>query len=520
MGNQHTGGIRMDNNQEDREVGQAVNARRTDDSAAMGTGLLEDGSDDDSGPVFPFRRLHQHSTDHPPLSQPTISEFEEDWALSDDDASDSERRQRLCRKRKLRLDMLARTRGYLKRRKGNLAGHTASEPLLQVLGITTDNKVEGDKEGDCTTAVATDSSSLTPADTVFLCNGNRAATPSDLFDTVKRNIRLGSTTYTCSYVTVSKGKPTREITKVYCCSMVSTSQGWVSKPSFREPKDTSPTDPKKCRGKLAGHFRRETYYFSPHGTVGHACQLQHGGRRSDVDFRPPLTIITAPPSWGISDMVIDQMITSLQSCSGKWWASLPGQGTSRQWLKRIGEASTPAELDLKRQIEDVMTPYFRYIKTIYPAMTAWKVGALRTKAGASSQYEKQDSTLHRDYSETVLDHPPQERPMSIIMALDSFLFLVKPPLPSNEDEYVKTMVTRGQAIVFTNEQLHAGGPNHEQRMVFRLFAYVVSDEADYPNTEVYPNTLRRQEKTSAARLDDGQRGYLQSSGRSRRSTQK
>jgi hypothetical protein len=189
-------------------------------------------------------------------------------------------------------------------------------------------------------------------------------------------------------------------------------------------------------------------------------------------------------------------------------------------LKRIGEASTPAKLDLKRQIEDVMTPYFRYIKTIYPAMTAWKVGALRTKAGASSQYEKQDSTLHIDYSETVLDYPPRERPMSIIMALDSFTFLVKPPLPSNEDEYVETMVERGQAIVFTNEQLHAGGPNHEPRMVFCLFAYVVSDEADYPNTEVYPNTLQRQEKTSAARLDDGQRGYLWSSGRSRRSTQK
>ena len=105
--------------------------------------------------------------------------------------------------------------------------NTASEPPIQVLGITTDTEDEGDKEGDGTTAVATDSSSLTPADTVFLCNGKRAATPSDLFDTVKRNIRLGSTTYTCSYVTVSKGKPTREITKVYCCSMVSTSQGWV-----------------------------------------------------------------------------------------------------------------------------------------------------------------------------------------------------------------------------------------------------------------------------------------------------
>ena len=379
----------MDNDQVKREVGQAIRARRTHDSAAMATGLLEDGSDDDSGPALPLRRLHKHSAEHPPHLQPTNGGSEGDWALSDNDASDSEPRRRLCKKPTYHPDMPARAHGSPKRRKVNLAGPTVSEPPIQVLGITTNSEVEGDKEGDGCTAAATDPSSPTPADKVFLCNGDCAATPSVLFDTVKRNIRLGSTTYTCSYVTVSKGKPTCKISKVYCCSMVSSPQGWVSKPSFREPKNRSPMDPKKCRGKIAGHFRRDSYYFSPHGIVGHACQLQHGGRRSDVDFRPPVMTITAPPSWGITDMVIEQMITSLQSCSEKWWDSLPGQGASRKWLKRIGEASTPAELDLKQQIEEVMTPYFRYAKTIYPAMSAWKVGALRTKAGAPSQYEKQ-----------------------------------------------------------------------------------------------------------------------------------
>ena len=160
-----------------------------------------------------------------------------------------------------------------------------------------------------------------------------------------------------------------------------------------------------------------------------------------------------------------------------------------------------------------MLPYLQYIKTIYPALTAGKVGALCTKAGAPSQYEKQKSILHRDYSEMVLDRPPRERPLSIIMALDSFSFLLKPPLPSNEDNYVETMVERGQAVIFTNDQLHAGGPNRETRQVYRLFAYVVSDEADYSNSEVYPDTKRRQDKIDTALLDDGQRGHLWSSGR-------
>ena len=136
---------------------QAVNARSTHDSASMATGLLEDGSEDDSGPVLPFRRLHQHSTEYPPLSQPTIGGFEEDWAHSDDDVSDRERQRRLCRKRKLRLDSLARSRGSTKRKKGNIAGHTASEPPIQVLGITTNTEDEDDKEVGGTTAVATDS---------------------------------------------------------------------------------------------------------------------------------------------------------------------------------------------------------------------------------------------------------------------------------------------------------------------------------------------------------------------------
>jgi hypothetical protein len=89
---------------------QAVNARDNHDSAAMATGLLEDWSEDDLGPVLPFHRLHQHSKEYPPLSQPRSGGFEEDWAHSDDDASDRERQRRLCRTRKLRLDILARSR--------------------------------------------------------------------------------------------------------------------------------------------------------------------------------------------------------------------------------------------------------------------------------------------------------------------------------------------------------------------------------------------------------------------------
>ena len=113
----------MDNDQVEREVGQAIRALQTHDSAAMATGLLEDGSNDDSGPVLPLRCLHKHTAEHPPHLQPTNSESEEDWALSNDDASGSEPRRRLCKKPTHRPDMPAHARGSPKRRKVNLAGH-------------------------------------------------------------------------------------------------------------------------------------------------------------------------------------------------------------------------------------------------------------------------------------------------------------------------------------------------------------------------------------------------------------
>ena len=196
----------------------------------------------------------------------------------------------------------------------------------QEFATTTTTEVGGGRESGDSTKAVTAVPSPDPVDTVYLCKGNRVATPADLFDMKKRNIRVGSTTYTCSFVTVTKGKPIREITKVFCCSMVSSPQGWVSKPSFRVPKNALPTDPRRCQGKLSGHFKRTSFYFSPHGTIGHACQLQHGGIQSKIDLRPPMITITAPPSWGITDTVIAQMIAALQSCSEKWWEPLPKQG--------------------------------------------------------------------------------------------------------------------------------------------------------------------------------------------------
>jgi hypothetical protein len=97
--------------------------------------------------------------------------------------------------------------------------------------------------------------------------------------------------------------------------------------------------------------------------------------------------------------------------------------------------------------------------------------------------------------------------MSIIMALDKFLFYFKTTMPgsavgTSAKDYDTVTVQRGQAIAFTYEQLHAGGPNNGTEKVYCLFTYIVSDEADYPPNEVFPETNCRKARRSAARLND------------------
>ncbi len=108
------------------------------------------------------------------------------------------------------------------------------------------------------------------------------------------------------------------------------------------------------------------------------------------------------------------------------------------------------------------------------------------------------NTFHTDYSDDVLNRPPKERPMSIIMALDSFSFLVKPTVQTTSGrEYDEITVESGQAVTFTYEQLHAGGSHTGTEYVYRLFAYIICHEADYPTNWVSHDTPARKQESSA-----------------------
>jgi hypothetical protein len=215
-----------------------------------------------------------------------------------------------------------------------------------------------------------------PGVTVYLWQDERAATAHELFDVLKRNIRIDGTLYTCSHSSYVCGSRERVIEKVYCCAMVRGQEGWFSMPSYRNSRAENSAGKEytkkkiaggknkkakatheKCGGKIKGVFTKTGFYFVPHGTMGHACQLQHGGCRSDPDIRPPLLFITAAASWGLTNKMLANMKEALKSCPAVWWAPLPKQKTTRHWLQCIGEAVTPREKLVKRQVKLLLDPF-------------------------------------------------------------------------------------------------------------------------------------------------------------------
>ena len=161
------------------------------------------------------------------------------------------------------------------------------------------------------------------------------------------------------------------------------------------------------------------------------------------------------------------------------------------WLKEIGDPSLPNAKNMQPKIEASMKPYFKFVTKQNTSMRFWRVGALRTKPFAKSQYKKWGNKLHADYGEAVMKRQANEHPMSMIMALDKFEFLYQNPLEKydddnnddNEDDddnndndsdkggmttkgqnkYTTMTVQKGQVVAFTNDFPHAGRLNRKKQ---------------------------------------------------------
>jgi hypothetical protein len=83
-----------------------------------------------------------------------------------------------------------------------------------------------------------------------------------------------------------------------------------------------------------------------------------------------------------------------------------------------------------------------------------------------------------------LEPPPDERPLSIIMAVDPYRLQYLPSQEMKRKDIKRLHVNQGKMVMFTNTCLHSGGTNKSYEYRLRLFAYLVSHDEDFPKNEV------------------------------------
>jgi hypothetical protein len=234
----------------------------------------------------------------------------------------------------------------------------------------------------------------------------------------------------------------------------------------------------KCSGTLIATYRR----FGRHSfTISRAHKCQSGQVCSGkLDNRIPMVVITPNVSWDVRRdklMIVKEQLVKLGQ---KNWNNLRGCGTDRQYLLLSNDGRKHNLL--KNDVEECIVPFVEnYITKTNPKVNRFKVGALRSK-GSMSQASL-SGVYHRDYRQDLVNKRNQdERPFSIILALDEFRLQYKDENMGNEVETVNVPI--GHAAIFSSALSHCGGDNGTDEYVYRLFAYVVSDDFDYPVRDV------------------------------------
>jgi hypothetical protein len=87
--------------------------------------------------------------------------------------------------------------------------------------------------------------------------------------------------------------------------------------------------------------------------------------------------------------------------------------------------------------------------------------------------------LHSNYTANVLEYPPGERPLSIIVVVDHFGLQYLPSQEIKRKDIKRLHVNQGKMVMFTNMCLHSGNTKKSDEYMLRLFAYLVSHDKDF-----------------------------------------
>ncbi len=195
--------------------------------------------------------------------------------------------------------------------------------------------------------------------------------------------------------------------------------------------------------------------------------LPHGSS----DFTP-----TAPDQ-GLKD--VTRLQNLLHYSNTKNWDKLTGGGDSHFFAKDL-EKHPMIYNYVMMELRDCIT----YVQQIYPKLKHVKGGAMLSAPNAPAQIDGHYGKHHSDYTADVCERPPDERPISIIVAVDPFGLQYLPSQEMKRKDIKRLIVNQGEMIMFTNTCLHSGDTNKSDNYRLRLFGYMVSHEEDFPKNKV------------------------------------
>ena len=218
-----------------------------------------------------------------------------------------------------------------------------------------------------------------------------------------------------------------------------------------------------------------------------------------LDDRPPICFFTSPPdSQWLDKKDTKQLKLMMESGIPNLWNTLVG-GRFGPSNKRMFTPNLADFDDIHNVVKKCMSGFIGWVQKQYPALQHYKLAVLKTYPGAKSQYAGCNHRLHSDYGEKVNTRPPSHRPISLMVAIDEFELMYMMSRNDRRRDIINQLVYPGQAVMFTNYCLHAGGQSTSKKVCYRMFAYMVSDPNDLPDGQVYYYTWK---STNDDELDD------------------
>jgi hypothetical protein len=188
-------------------------------------------------------------------------------------------------------------------------------------------------------------------------------------------------------------------------------------------------------------------------------------------------VIPSAPDHGFKDEA--RLRSVLNYSDVRLWHKLTGGGDSRFYAKDLEKHP-----DIYNYVMYELQYYITYAQMKFPKLIHVKGGAILSAPNAPAQIDGHNGKLHSDYTADVSQRPLDERPVSIIVAVDQFALKYLPNGNMMRKDIQTICVRRGEMVMFTNACLHSGDTNESNEYRLRLFAYLVSNKKDFPQNQV------------------------------------